>query len=73
MGFIKKKVDNDLVAAVYELQEANYEKSTPEVQKLYQCLKDAHESVEDIFKKNFAIGFVPSYVSSYICAYCICS
>ncbi len=54
MGFIKKKVDNDLVAAVYELQEANYEKGSPEVQKLYQCLTDAHASVEDIFKKNLS-------------------
>ncbi len=54
MGFIKKKVDNDLLAAVYELQEANYEKGSPEVQKLYQCLADAHASVEDIFKKNLS-------------------
>jgi len=43
-----------LVAAVYELQEANYEKGTPEVQQLYQCLQDAHASVEDIFKKNLS-------------------
>ena len=54
MGFIKKKVDNDLVASVYELQEVNYEKGSPEIQKLYQCLNDAHASVEDIFKKNLS-------------------
>ena len=54
MGFIKKKVDNNLVAAAYKLQESNYEKGTPEVQQLYQCLKDAHTSVEDIFKKNLS-------------------
>ena len=54
MGFIKKKVDNDLIAATYQLQEANYEKGTTEIQQLYQCLKDAHTSIEDIFKKNLS-------------------
>ena len=54
MKFIKKKVDNDLVAALYELQKADYGRSSTELQKVYQCLADAHVSVEDIFKKNLS-------------------
>lgn len=54
MGFIKKKVNNDLVAALYELQEEDYAKGSTELQKVYQCLTDAHTSVEDIFKKNLS-------------------
>lgn len=54
MGIFKKKVDNDFIAAVYELQEADYEKSSLEVKNLYKCLADAHTSVEDIFKKNLS-------------------
>ena len=54
MGFIKKKVDNNLISTLYELQETDYEKGSPELQKVYQCLADAHESVEDIFKKNLS-------------------
>ena len=54
MGFLKKRVDNDLIAALYELREADYENSSPEVQRVYKCLADAHVSVEDIFKKNLS-------------------
>lgn len=54
MGFIKKKVNNELVAALYELQEEDYEKGSLELQMLYKCLADAHTSVEDVFKKNLS-------------------
>lgn len=54
MGILKKKVDNELVSALYGLQEADYEKGSAELQQLYQCLADAHVSVEDIFKKNLS-------------------
>lgn len=27
-------------------------KGSPELQKIYECLSDAHDSVEDVFKKN---------------------
>ena len=54
MGFLKKKVDNNLVGALYELQEADYGKGSVELQNLYKCLNDAHTGVEDIFKKNLS-------------------
>ena len=54
MGFLKKKVNNELVMALYELQKADYEKGSVELQKVYECLNDAHTSVEDVFKKNLS-------------------
>ena len=54
MGFLKKKVDNELLKALIQLNEADYEKASPEMKKLYECLVDAHNSVEDIFKKNLS-------------------
>lgn len=54
MGILKKKIDNELVSALYGLQEADYAKGSAELQQLYQCLADAHVSVEDIFKKNLS-------------------
>ena len=54
MGILKKKVDNELVSAVYNLQEADYTKGSAELQQLYQCLTDTHAGVEDIFKKNLS-------------------
>jgi len=38
MGFLKKKVDNDLLTALIQLQEMDYEKASPEMKKLYDCL-----------------------------------
>ncbi len=54
MGFIKKKVNNEYLTALYELEDADYEKGSAELQKLHKCLTDAHTSVEDIFKKNLS-------------------
>lgn len=54
MGFFKKKVDNELLVALMQLEENDYEKASPEVKKLYECLVDAHNSIEDIFKKNLS-------------------
>ena len=55
-GFVddKKKVDNELLVALMQLEENDYEKASPEVKKLYECLVDAHNSIEDIFKKNLS-------------------
>ena len=54
MGFLKKKVDNQLIEALLQLQEMDYEKASPELKRLYDCLVDAHNGVEDIFKKNLS-------------------
>ncbi len=54
MGLIKKKVDNDLIASLVNYQEVDYAKGSPELQKVYECLTDAHDSVEDLFKKNLS-------------------
>lgn len=54
MGLMKKKIDNDLVVDLSNLKEADYAKSSPELQMLYECLADAHNGVEDIFKKNLS-------------------
>ena len=54
MGFIKKRVDNALLEALSNNVEMDYSKASPELQKVYECLTDAHNSVEDIFKKNLS-------------------
>lgn len=54
MGFLKKKVDNKLLNALIYLKEEDYEKASPELRKLYDCLTDTHNGVEDILKKNLS-------------------
>lgn len=54
MGFLKKKVDNEWLIALMQLQEMDYEKVSPELKALYECLVDTHNGVEDIFKKNLS-------------------
>lgn len=54
MGFLKKKVDNALVEDLLNYKEADYGKGSAELQNLYECLTDAHNGVEDIFKKNLS-------------------
>lgn len=52
MGLMKKKINNDLIVSLCNYQEADYGKSSPELQSLYKRITKAHEGVEDVFKKN---------------------
>jgi len=54
MGLLKKKVDNDLIISLANFKEADYAKASPELQALHGRIVNAHESVEDIFKKNMS-------------------
>ena len=54
MGFLKKKVDNELLTALMQLEEKDYGKASPELKLLYECLVATHNGVEDIFKKNLS-------------------
>ena len=38
MGLLKKKVDNALVGDLLNYREADYEKASPELKKIYECL-----------------------------------
>ena len=52
MGLLKKKVNNDLIVSLCNYEEADYGKSSPELQDLRTRIVKSHESVEDVFKKN---------------------
>ncbi len=54
MALFKKKIDQDLIVALNEFQEADYEKASPELKKLYDNLVVAHNGIEDVFKKNLS-------------------
>jgi len=54
MGLLKKKVNNDLIVSLSNYEEADYGKSSPELQALYGRIVNAHEGVEDVFKKNMS-------------------
>ena len=52
MELLKKKVNNDLIVSLCNYEEADYGKSSPELQDLRTRIVKSHESVEDVFKKN---------------------
>ncbi len=54
MGLIKKKINNDYIVSLSNYTETDYSKASPELQNLYKRIVNAHENVEDIFKKNLA-------------------
>jgi len=54
MGLLKKKVNNDLIVSLANFKEADYAKSSPELQSLYGRIASAHDNVEDVFKKNLS-------------------
>ena len=54
MGLLKKKISNDLIVSLCNFKEANYAKESSDLQKLYNRLSSAHESIEDVFKKNLS-------------------
>lgn len=54
MGFGRKKIEEHYIAALNELKELNYSYASPELKKLYDTLKIAHDGIEDVFKKNMS-------------------
>lgn len=52
MGLLKKKVNNDLIVSLCNYKEADYGKASPELQNLHTRIVNAHDGVEDVFKKN---------------------
>ncbi|MBR5128389.1 MAG: hypothetical protein IKU69_08160 [Roseburia sp.] len=54
MGLFKKKVNNDLIISLSNLEDADYAKASPELGTLHERLKKAHVTVEDAFKKNMS-------------------
>ena len=54
MGLLKKKVNNDLIISLSKLEDTDYAKASPELGALHARIKKAHESVEDVFKKNMS-------------------
>ena len=54
MGLIKKKINNDYIVSLSNYTETDYSKASPELQDLYKRIVNAHQNVEDIYKKNLA-------------------
>ncbi len=54
MAIMNKKVPNDLVVALSNYQDVDYQKKSPELQSIYNRVVSAHNSVEDVFKKNMS-------------------
>lgn len=54
MGVFKKKIEHHYIEGLNELRELNYSNASPELGKLYDTLKVAHDGIEDVFKKNMS-------------------
>ena len=54
MGLFKKKVNTDLIVSLSNYKKADYEKSSPELQTLFNWITKIHENVEDVFKKSLS-------------------
>lgn len=54
IGLLKKKVNNDLIVSLSNYKKADYEKSSPELQTLFNRITRIHENVEDVFKKSLS-------------------
>lgn len=54
MGFGKKKVEHYYIEGLNNLKNLNYSYVSPELGKLYDTLKVAHDGIEDVFKKNMS-------------------
>lgn len=54
MMFGKKKVSEDFINGISKLEERDYKKESPELQNIYDRLKNAKAGIEDVFKKNMA-------------------
>lgn len=54
MGFGKRKIEEHYIVGLNELKELNYSYASPELKKLYDTLKIAHDGIEDVFKKNLS-------------------
>ncbi len=54
MNFFKRKVSEDLIYAVSQLEEVDYGRQSEELHKLYERLKTGKVNIEDVFKKNLS-------------------
>ena len=54
MGLFGKKSKDDLIKDLAEFKEVDYAKESPELQDIYNRLRNANEKIEDVFKKNMS-------------------
>ena len=54
MGLFKKKINNDLIVSLANYEEADYQKASPDLHNLYNRITTAHNSFEEMFKKNLS-------------------
>ena len=54
MGLGKRKIEEHYIEGLNQLKELNYSYASPELKKLYNTLKVAHDGIEDVFKKNMS-------------------
>lgn len=54
MGLGKRKIEEHYIVGLNELKDLNYSYASPELKKLYNTLKIAHDGIEDVFKKNMS-------------------
>ncbi len=52
MAFFKKKVNENLVLSLSQMEDINYQKESEELQKVYNRLKAGNLSIDDVFRKN---------------------
>lgn len=54
MGLGKRKIEEHYIEGLNQLKDLNYSYASPELKKLYNTLKTAHDGIEDVFKKNMS-------------------
>ena len=54
MGLGKRKIEEHYIVGLNELKELNYSYASPELKKVFNTLKAAHDGIEDVFKKNMS-------------------
>ncbi len=54
MGLFHAKKKSDYLSSLLNYEEVDYTQASPEIQKLHECITDAHNGIEDLFKKNLS-------------------